>query len=70
MFLLTSGPEWDSSDEEIVEPKATQKIAKKKSIDKKPTSQNEGEVIGRQYGVWENYIKQENAKIKKKLEWK
>jgi len=35
------GPEWDSSDEEIVEPKATQKIAKKKSIDKKPISQKQ-----------------------------
>jgi nucleolar protein 15 len=35
------GPEWESSDEEIVEPKATQKIAKKKNADIKQKSKKQ-----------------------------
>ncbi len=32
MFRISTGPEWDSSDEEIVEPKASQKISRKKNV--------------------------------------
>ena len=42
-FLIdfSLGPEWDSSDEEIVEPKATKKIAKKKQNAEQPKSKKE-----------------------------